>query len=343
MAIQTSEIKWYKPAIVNDTAANGGPLSSNEIADGVKNNVWPDVGQAERGSGSVKYRKSFIKVANDDDLALIDPKIFIETHTPGDDSIVIMAGTQSDTQAAADDYTRFYGAGDLDANVAALDTTVTVNVEAGNGAAGHAIFQDGDLIRISDQTSVDDANGNSEFLRLAATGGVSWNGDQATLTLDGGVALANGYLAAVSKVASVIESADVLASVDSWGESSVAGTYDEVGYPPLPDHIGSIEQTWIITFADATNFSCAGDTVGSVGGGAIGGGDFAPVNNDFSKPYFTLTDATPPWGGSWAAGETVTFKTHPAAVAVWEKRTVPAGANSLSGNKVVVAISGESE
>ncbi|MBF0358951.1 MAG: hypothetical protein HQL70_10115 [Magnetococcales bacterium] len=343
MAIQTTEIKWYKPTIVNDTTANGGSLSANEIPDGVKNNVWPDVPQAERTTGSVKYRKSFIKVENDDDLTLIEPKIFIETHTPGDDSIVLISGTQTDTQAEADDYTRFYGAGDLDANVAALDTTIDVNVEPGNAAAGHEIFQDGDLIRISDQTSVDDTSGNSEFIQLAATSAVSWNGDKATLTFAAGASLANSYLAAETKVSSVIEAANIEASVDTWGESSTSGTYDESTNPPITDHIGTIEQTWIITFSDATNFSCAGDTVGSVGGGSIGGGDFAPNNSDFSKPYFTLSDGTPPWGGTWAASETITFKTHPAATAIWEKRTVPAGADSLSGNKVVVAISGESE
>ncbi|MBF0453266.1 MAG: hypothetical protein HQL72_00440 [Magnetococcales bacterium] len=343
MAIQTSEIKWYKPALINDTATNGGTLSNSEIPDGVKNNVWPDVPQVERTAGSIKYRKSFIKVANDDDLTLIDPKLFIETQTPGDDSIVLMSGTQTDTQGDADDYTRFYGAGTLDANVAALDTGITVNVEPGNSAAGHAIFQNGDLIRISNQTSIDDPSGNSEFLRLAATGGVSWNGDQATLTLASGVALANSYLSGSTKVASVLEAANIEASVDGWGESSVAGSYDESANPPITDHIGTIEQTWIVTFSDASNFTCSGNTVGNVGSGSIGGGDFSPNNSTFAKPYFTLTDGTPPWGGTWASGDTLTFKTHPAAMAIWEKRTVPAGADSLSGNKVVIAISGESE
>ena len=342
MSIQSSEIKWYKPAVVNDTTANGGAISSDEIVDGVKNNVWPDVPQAERTAGSVKYRKTFIKVANDDDLTLIDPRIFIETHTPGDDSIVLMAGTQTDTQAEADDYTRFYGAGDLDSDASASDGSVTVNVEDGNGSGGHAIFQNGDLIRISDKASVDAGSGNTEFLRLADPGGVSWNGNQATLTFDTGVTLANGYAAAATRVASVIEAADIQATFDNWVESSASGTYDESTYPVILDNIGSIEQTWTLTFSDATTFTCAGDGVGSVGGGSIGGGDFAPNNADFSKPYFTLTDGTPPWGGTWAAADTIVFKTHPAAIGIWEKRTVPAGADSLSGNKVIVAITGES-
>ncbi|MBF0448587.1 MAG: hypothetical protein HQL67_10325 [Magnetococcales bacterium] len=343
MAIQTSEIKWYKSTIVNDSTSNGGTMSANEIPDGVKNNVWPDVPQAERTAGSTKYRKSFIKIANDDDLTLIEPKVFIETHTPGDDSIVLLDGTQTDTQADAEIASRFYGAADLDATVTAQDTVLLIRVEPGNAAAGHAIFQNGDLIRLSNQSSVDDVGGTSEFLRLAATGGVSWNGDQATLTLASGIAVSNGYAVGETKVASVLETADIEATLTGWGESSASGSYDETTYPPVLDHIGSVEQTWILTFSDSSHFSCSGDEVGDVGGGSIGGGDFAPTNPDFSKPYFTLTDGTPPWAGTWQAGETLTFTTHPAALPIWEKRTVPAGADSLSGNKVVIAISGESE
>ena len=340
MAIQTSEIKLVKSTTVNDTTSNGGRMSATDVADGVKNNVWPDVPQAERTAGSVKYRKLFIKIANDDDLALIDPKVFIETHTPGDDTIVMMAGTQTDTQAEADDYSRFYGTGDLDADVNSGVSSIAVNVESGNASAGDNVFQNDDLIRISSQDGVDNPTGETEFLRLDASSGVSWNGDKATLTFDTGVTLANTYTAANTRVGSVIEASNIEVSFDTWGESSASGTYDETTNPPVLDAIGSIEQTWTITFSDATNFTCVGDIAGSVGSGSIGGGDFAPNNTDFSKPFFTLADAG--WAGTWANGDTVSFITHPASVPLWLKRTVPAGANSLSGNKVIPAVSGES-
>lgn len=343
MAIQANEIKWYKSSVINDTSGNGSTMSVNEIVDGVKNNVWPDVPQAERVSGSIKYRKTFIKVANDNDLTLITPRIFIETHTPGDDSVVLMPGTQTDTQLQASGYTRFYGAADLDVDASVDDTTLVVNVENGNALGEQEIFKDGDLIRVSDKTSVDAVGGAIEFLRLASSSAVAWNGNQATLTLETGVSLENAYLAADTKVASVIEESDIEASVTNWSESSVAGTYDEVASPLLMDHIGTIEQNWTLTFTSATDFSCSGDTLGIVGSGSIGGGTFAPNNPDFSKPYFTLEDGSPPWGGTWAAADTIIFSSHPASVAIWEKRTVPAGADSFSGNKVIVAITGESE
>ncbi|MBF0212196.1 MAG: hypothetical protein HQM00_01385 [Magnetococcales bacterium] len=342
MAIQTSEIKWYQSQVVNDGNSNGGAMSANEIPDGVKNNVWPDVPQAERTAGSVKYRKTFIKIANDDDLALIDPRVFVETHTPGDDSVVLMAGTHTDTQAQASGYTRFYGAGDLDADLLSGDTLLTVTVENGNDASGHAIFRDGDLIRISDKTSVEAIDGNAEFLRLAASNGVSWNGTLATLTLENGSTVGFNYLSTATKVASVLEGADIAASVSGWQESSAAGSYDETQSPVSGDHIGTVEQTWTLTFTNATQFTCAGNTLGNVGSGSIGA-TFAPNNPTFSKPYFTLAGGSPPWGGTWSSGDTITWTTHPAAIAIWEKRVVPAGANSRSGNKVIVAISGESE
>lgn len=342
MAIQSNEIKWYKSTIVNDTAGNGGPLSANECVDGVKNNVWPDVSQSERVAGSVKYRKTFIKVANDDDLALINPSIFVETNTPGEDTIVLLLGTQTDTQAQVVGYTRFYGAAALDLNANAGHTTLTVNVENGNGATGDTVFRDGDLVRIADKTSVDAVGGNAEFVRLASSNGVSWNGNQATLTLAAGNALANNYLATNTKVASVIETADIEATVSNWSESSAAGSYDELASPVVLDHIGTVEQNWTLTFTSATQFDCYGDTLGLVGTGSIGGSSYAPNNPDFNKPYFTLANGSPPWGGTWAVADTLSFTTHPAAVAIWEKRTVPAGANSFSGNKVIVAVTGES-
>ena len=138
----------------------------------------------------------------------------------------------------------------------------------------------------------------------------------------------------------MLETADITTSFDSWAESSVSGTYDETINPPTQDHIGTIEQDWTITFTDATNFACIGSVVGSVGSGSIGGGDFTPNNSDFSKPYFTLADAG--WAGTWANGDTVSFSSHPAAIAIWERRTIPAGADSLSGNGAVFALSGES-
>ncbi|MBF0098746.1 MAG: hypothetical protein HQM04_18760 [Magnetococcales bacterium] len=230
MSIVASELKLYAATVANDTTSNGGAISGTEIVSGVKNNIWPDVSQAERTAGSVKYRKVFIKVDNAGSLALTTARIFIETPTPGDDSIVIMSGTPTDTQAEADDYTRFYGAGALDADLVVGASTLAVNVEPGNAAVGANIFQDGDLIRVSDKATVDASSGNTEFVHLASSNAVSWSGNKATLTLASGVTLANAYTASDTRVASVLEVTSIADAQAVWqrrtvpaGASSISG------------------------------------------------------------------------------------------------------------------------
>ena len=106
-----------------------------------------------------------------------------------------------------------------------------MNVESGNSATGASIFQNGDLIRISDKATVDASSGNTEFVRLAASNAVSWNGNLATLTLASGITLSNAYTtAAGTRVASVLEVASIADSQAVWqrrtvpaGASSISG------------------------------------------------------------------------------------------------------------------------
>ena len=343
MTIQASELKFYRSLVASDQTSNGGLMSTTEIATGVKNNIWPDVPQSERSAGSTKYRKAFLKVASADNLALIDARIFVETPTPGGDRVLFCAGTQTDTQANLTGTERLYGTGGLDTNASAGATTITVNTE---GGSGDGAFANGDLIRISDKVTIDAVSGNAEFIRLAATNAVSWNGTKATLTFAAGQSLTNSYVAASTRVASVWEAGTIRGAVDTWSISSSAGTYggwSGTGNPPAgvtTDAIGSIEQTWTITFTSASAFTCVGDSVGSVGGGNRTT-DFAPNNADFSRQHFTLPASG--WGGTWATGEMISFKTHPASVALWQKRIIPPNTASLPGDKVIIGVSGESE
>lgn len=337
MSILLSELLFYKSAVVSDAAANGGRMGelASLITEAVKNNVWPNVTQAERAAGFTKYRKIFAKVENDDDLTLFDSNLFVETFTPAEGRILAFLGTQRDTQGDLTGSERLYGAGQLAADVIVGASSITVNCEDG----ADVCFQDSDLIRISDMPDVNGA-GNQEYLRLAAVSGAVYVGDQVTLTFDTGVVTAYAYLAVDTRVASVIEKGDVKALFDNKAISSASGTYDEVTYPLILDNIGTIEETWTFTFTSATTFDVIGDTVGSVGSGNITT-NFSPINGDFTKPYFTLDFNG--WGGTWAIGDTFSFQSHPAAVPIWEKYIVPAGAASYSNNTVDVAIDGESE
>lgn len=328
MSITASEIKRYKSATVNDTASNGGRMSATESVSGTSGNVWPDASESERTAGSTKYRKLFHKIANDDDLTLANARVFLERVTPGDDEIYLFEGTQTDVQSgiATPD---LYGAGDLATSISASATSFNVAVEDGDVT----IFRAGDTVRISDKTAVDATAGNEEYHTLAGT--PSATGDVWTLAITG--AVANTYSNTNTVVSSVIESGDVECAISGVIETTTSGTFDENSV--TMDNIGTIYQTWTITFSDASNFAVAGDVVGSVGTGNISS-TFSPTNSDFSKPYFSIAAAV--WGGTWAGAETVVFVTSPAAIPVWEKRVIPAGADSLAGNSRIVAVSGES-
>ncbi len=139
---------------------------------------------------------------------------------------------------------------------------------------------------------------------------------------------------------SVYEPSDVECSVDNWVETAAGdGTYDETTYPVVTDNIGTVEETWTLTFTSATDFGVVGDSIGSVGTGSTAG-DFTPSNAAFSKPYLTLDKDG--WAGTWASADTVVFQTHPAAVPIWQKRVLPTDCPSLSGNKTTLVFGGES-
>lgn len=331
MSISTSELKFYKAATVTDTTANGGRISANAYTSGVVQNVFPNILSAERTAGSTKYRKIFCKVANDADETFYAPQFYLFAPTAGDDWVVFFAGTQTNTQADITGSERIYGAGSLASLVAAGSSTLIINVES---TTITGIIQAGDTLFITDKPTPTATTGNEETVVVNAISSVS--GTQITLTTT--TALTNGY-AAGSTVSSVYSTGeDIECYVNNWVETG-AFTYNESTYPVLCDNIGTIEQTWTITFTSSTVFTVSGNTVGSLASGNTTT-NYAPSNPDFTKPYFTLVSTG--WGGTPAAGNTLVFQTHPAAIPLWEKRVVPAGASSIAGNNVYLVWSGES-
>ena len=329
MSIVASELVWRKSVEVSDAGTNGGRMTHNVIVSSVKNNVFPDVPQAERAAGSSKFRKVFIHVANDNELSLIAPRVFVESRTPGDDSVCFHVGTQRNTQTQLTGVEQKYGAGVLNAPAIIGASTISVLTEG----AALDVFKNAMKIRISDRATLEGA-GNEEYVTI--DGAPSYNGDVATFDIT--PVLANDFAATTTKVASVYEPGDIAATVATFTKNGT-GTYDETGYPVLCDSIATVEDDWTLTFTTATAFTVAGAFSGSMGAGNTSS-NFAPTNTNFSKPYFTLRAAG--WGGTWTTGNTITFTTHPASIPLWYKRIVPAGAASLSGNSVVLAVDGES-
>lgn len=331
MTILASELKAYLPTVVSDASGNGGRISFAAITSGALQNVFPHVFRSERVAGSTKHRKLFFRVANDADETLYAPMIRLHAPTVGDDYVYFRVGTQRNTQGDLTGSERKFGVGTLKTAVTGgSSSTLVVTVE---NAALTGIFANGDTLHITNKASPTASTGAEE--QVIVSGAPSVSGLDVTLTLS--AAVTNSFLAGAYVASVYVPAGDLVGSVDNWVETGT-GTYDEATYPVEVDAIGSAEQTWTLTFSDATTFTVVGDTVGSVGTGSVSA-DFTPTNSAVSKPWFTLRSAG--FGGTWAAGNTIVFQTHPPAIAIWETRVVPAGAASMAGNGITSVFEGE--
>lgn len=331
MTIIANELQAFKSLVVTNDNSNGGRMSANQIQSGVPANVFPHVFSTERQAGSILRRKVFFKVANDNDEILSNTGICLDGPTQGEDWVHFHVGSQRDTEGDIIGSERKYGAALTTAEAVAGASTLVVAVE---NASLTGIYVDGDTIRVTNKATPDSGTGAEEEHTIS--GAPSAAGLEVTIIIAG--QLANTYTAG-AKVSSKYIPGDLHCTTDNWVETTASGTYNESSYPPVCDNIGTVEQTWTLTFTDATNFSVVGDSLGNIGSGNIST-DFEPQNPDWSKPYFKLEFVG--FGGTWAPGDTIVLQTHPAAVPIWETREVPPGAASMASNSVTAIFSGES-
>lgn len=333
MPIQSADFHWYKSALISDAApaSNGGRASTVESVSGVKNNAFPDVSAAQRAAGVEHWRKLFITVKNADNLPLVDPLISIFAPTPGDSYVLLYPGTDTDTQDALS--ARPYGYATLAADASAGASSISITTEVDYSALAEHPFQVGDRIRLDARTVITGTE-SVEYLTIASITGAG-----ADLTLGLTAPLVFSYTAGAS-VASVIEAADLAASVESVTTTGTT-TFDHSAHPITTQQAGVLAQTWTLTITDASTgaFSLSGDTLGTGLATGATGVDFAPAN-PAGGTYFTVPAAG--WGGTLANGDTLTFTTQPAHAPAWYHRIVPVGASAISSDPVVVCVEGES-
>lgn len=335
MPILDAEILWRPAALMSNTtpAQNGGRMASTQLVSGVKNNLFPDVSQAERLAGSVKWRKAFIHIASAQDVALMNVRVFLDALTPAGDFVTFAPGTATDTE---DQITsRPYGIGTLNAATTAGATELQLLCENPTAYGTLQPFRVGDLIRVADRPSTG-GTGNEEWVTLSA---MSYGAEFATLTFS--PALANAYATANTLVSSIYPSAQIVAACTNIAKTSVAGNFDAVTLGNLVAHNrGAVADNWTLTFTGATTFTVAGQTVGALAAAGSTAADYAPVNPATGTPYFTIKALA--WSGTWATGNQVSFTTQPAALPIWYRREVPAGTVSLANDYASLAIHGES-
>ena len=340
MSILASELLWYRAASVSDDtpASNGGRVDfTAQAISGASNNLFPNVTEAQRASGITQYRKAFIGVRNSANLTLIDPHLSIAAATPGDGHLLLIPGTQDDTQDEISG--RPYGYASLAADASLSATEITVTTEADWSALDAAArpFQVGDLIRIDDRPSIDD-DGQVGYRTIAT---VSYTGTELTLGID---ALEHAFTAADGvHVASVYAPGNISAGYESLSVSNETGStlaYTAAGHLTVPN-IGSIRQVWTITITDGASgaFRLDGDTLGSgVATGATGA--LLSPNNPNGGKYLNLSSGG--WSGTPVTGDSLTFTTRPAAIPVWYKWVIPAGASAIASTPGTALLKAES-
>jgi len=335
MPILDNEIIWRPAAMMSDVAPaqNGGRMTFSQLVSGVKNNLFPDVSQSERLVGSIKWRKAFIHINSAQDTALLNVRLFLDALTPAADFVVFQLGAQTDTENQIAG--RPYGIGTLHAPVVGGATQLQVNCEHNAEYAALQPFRVGDRLRVSDRPSTGGA-GNEEWVTIS---GVSYGTDFATV--DVAPALANSYATANTLVSSVLELPSVAASISGVSVVSGSGSFDSATVGNLIAHNrGAVQENWTLTFTSATAFTASGNTVGALASPGSVSADYAPLNPATGTPYFTIKAVG--WNGSFQAGNTMSFTSRPAAIPVWYRRQVPAGALSLANDFCSLAIHGES-
>jgi len=318
--VEGVDLVLNKSVNVSDADANGGRQSFTQVSSNVLNNMFKNVSQAERTSGVTRYRKFFFRNKNASNETAVNSRIWISQKSLGGDYFRLKAGTDSDVQSAADDYTNWLGTGHLTQPLATDATTMTALFDVANGVYNSSI------IRLCD------SSGGEEFLTVKTSGGVSWNGNTVTIVTTTGAR--STYPASEnSLVSGVVDLGSLVAATSLWVETSVAGTYDEVTYPVAVNNVGTVSDTWVLTFTGASTFTVSGTNTGSVGSGSTAA-DFTPVNQNVGTGDFYFEIDASGWGGTWAVGNTVTFTTTHSSAGFWIKEVVPALTGAYTQNKM---------
>ncbi len=308
MAVDSAELRLYQAV----NLALGGRMSAVEVVEGSEQSVHPNFSQAQRSAGATSNAKLFFKISDIENGTLSNCKVMLKLPTPGDTNVKIYAGTQTDL-VADHPAPRLYGVGIVSAvgGVSPGDAGFDVEVEAD----GADIFQTGDTIFLRDDNAY-------EFLVIDT---VSVAGTTVTLTTTTTVVAAY-TLAANTSCASCILSGTVETSSSNYSVASAAGTLDEVNNPAVLDNIGTVEETWTLTFTTATAYTVSGAILGVVGVGNRTV-DSAITNPDFARDYLTLPFAL--FTGTYVAGDTVTLKTHPASIGFFSRYEAPVNTAEL--------------
>ena len=232
----------------------------------------------------------------------------------------------------------YLGTGRLNSAITTGGASLTVDF---NTTDMKGVLRIGASILITDKETVDDSGHNSEWVTIDT---ITWAGAIATIGITGTFTnsyavsyVGTGGITFYTRIAAYLNIGNLEPTVDNIVTSGLP-TGDYTG--TIQNHAeGGVEDSITITFTSSSAFDVTGTNVASYGSGTTGS-DFSPTNAATSTPYFTLPSSG--WSGTFSAGDTLTFDTHPSSQAIWVKEIVPASTPSYANNSVWMAVSGES-
>lgn len=80
MAIIETDIKLIESERLNDDPDGGGFMTGSVVPDGVENNLFPDISDADRTFGRVQLRKAYVSVASADADAYMGAHVILDDY-----------------------------------------------------------------------------------------------------------------------------------------------------------------------------------------------------------------------------------------------------------------------
>ena len=324
MPIPKQQLIAFHAETVSDDDSCGGRISFNAITSGAPQCTFPHVFRQKRLTGNVAYpdcRKIFYRNCNPSNEAGYAPGTFLFRPNPSEAWVYKVVGDQRNTRGELTGAEDRYGSGLLAGAQSVGDTVLLVNVKHADLLPCHAA---GRPLRIASKLLADSETGTEEeFIPTA----VAASGLQLTITIPE-PGLANDYPAGATVFSVYYPGTELKCTSDNYSESG--GTlFDDTTHPVEGDNLGTAEQTWTISRLSDTQFSCVGDTISGLATGNINS-DYAPINQATGTPYFTLRAAA--WlASTLPVGYSLSFQTHPGAIAVFEFRVLASELPLLGG------------
>lgn len=226
-----------------------------------------------------------------------------------------------------------YGTGVLKNAVVSTATQIVVTVRSSNLASGNdAVAKDTYNISICD-VAQGPTSDDSLQVKRTISGAPSVNGVDITITLDSAI---GRDFDAGALVQTYPDAVDIAASKSNKVVTSSAGTFDLDAV--VLSNVGGCTGSITLSFSTATDYNATCDFPGGIvieGSSSLGGtqaisAQFQPLNRFNSSPVITIPPAA--FGGTYVAGDTVTFDIVGAEFCFIEKHTIPSGAVSVSGD-----------